>query len=352
LWNICKESSWVVPAHERASAPAFIDLFASETGFQLAETIALFRTSLQQEVIERVAAEIERRILQPYETHHRSYWWYQGSNNWNGVCNGSIGSSFLLLVRDSKRLAAALALVLAGLEAFFDAAFEADGGSTEGVGYWQYGLMNVICFAEMLRQRTKGQIDLLSAHPKMPAIAAYPLNVMLSAGRFASFSDSHETHGFHPGIVVRLADRTEQAGIEQLLAGPGARTGLPMRLAMAVRTLLWWDGQRPEQATIDDAQLPHAGVARLVAATPAGKPVLVALKAGHNDENHNHNDVGSFVVHVDGETMLCDPGPGLYTAQYFSSARYDNVFASSYGHSVPVIGAGDRSGLQLDFYDI
>jgi hypothetical protein len=47
------------------------------------------------------------------------------------------------------------------------------------------------------------------------------------------------------------------------------------------------------------------------------------------------------------ETLLCDPGRGLYSRQYFSHERYDNVFANSYGHSVPVINnqlqdAGDE----------
>jgi hypothetical protein len=64
----------------------------------------------------------------------------------------------------------------------------------------------------------------------------------------------------------------------------------------------------------------------------------MAIKAGHNAENHNQNDIGSFILHVDGETFLTDPGRGLYTRQYFGPERYDNIFANSYGHSVPRIG--------------
>jgi len=64
--------------------------------------------------------------------------------------------------------------------------------------------------------------------------------------------------------------------------------------------------------------------------------VLVA-KAGHNAEPHNHNDVGSFVVHAGDVTYLCDPGSGLYQKSYFDSRRYECVFAGSQGHSVPLI---------------
>jgi hypothetical protein len=168
---------------------------------------------------------------------------------------------------------------------------------------------------------------------------------MLSPGRFANFSDSDEQTSFSPGVVARLAERTGQAEAIKVLAGPGAQTTLPWRLPMALRTMLWWDGDHAEDVTISDAQLPEVGFARLVAEAPAGMPVVVAFKAGHNAENHNQNDVGSFIVHVDGETFLCDPGRGLYSRQYFSDARYDNIFANSYGHSLPVVdGALQAAG--------
>jgi hypothetical protein len=339
LWDICEESNWVVPAHEQLE----VDLFASETAFQLAETATLFADTLDPKVVARVKREVEERVLAPYLADHHRYWWYKGGNNWNGVCNGAVGSAFLLLERESGRLAEALALVLAGLEAYVDTAFELDGASTEGVGYWQYGLMNVVCFAEMLRQRTQGELDLLSSVPKLRTIARYPLAMMLSPGRFASFSDSAEEHSFHPGIVTRLAERTGQGEVAYILAGPGMRTGLPMRLAMALRTMTWWDEAWPKQVQIPDAHLASAGVVRLVSQAADGSPLVVVMKAGHNDENHNHNDVGSFVVHAGGETFLCDPGAGLYTRQYFGSERYENAFTNSYGHSVPVVGGALQS---------
>lgn len=66
-------------------------------------------------------------------------------------------------------------------------------------------------------------------------------------------------------------------------------------------------------------------------------PVVLIVKAGHNAEEHNHNDVGSFLLHVAGENLLTDPGRGLYSRDYFGPRRYENIFANSYGHSVPCI---------------
>lgn len=332
-WHICEESNWVAPAHEQLE----VDLMAVGTALGLAEMLVLIGDRMADEVVQRVRDEIERRIFVPYLERHEDFWWFHGSSNWNGVCNGGIGAAFLWLEEDEERLAQALAFVSEGLEVFLDTAFEKDGASTEGIGYWQYGLSNVIPFSEMLRQRTGGEIDLL-ASDRMRDIAAYPLHVALSPGRYANFADCRPTVRLFPGNLTRLAERTGVSGLRDLMAPPAPLRDGVERLPMILRNLLWWDGSRPEQLAVSDSCLPEGEVVRLVGHSSDGAVVALAAKAGHNAENHNHNDVGSFIVHAGGEDLLCDPGPGLYSRQYFSEARYENVFANSYGHSVPRIG--------------
>jgi hypothetical protein len=63
-----------------------------------------------------------------------------------------------------------------------------------------------------------------------------------------------------------------------------------------------------------------------------------ALKAGHNAEHHNHNDVGSYVVALDGQAPLLDGGWMVYTADNARYAKgYQFAMINSYGHSVPVV---------------
>lgn len=65
--------------------------------------------------------------------------------------------------------------------------------------------------------------------------------------------------------------------------------------------------------------------------------VSAAIKGGHNDEPHNHNDIGSFVYFANGECFLTDLGCGEYTKEYFDpDTRYDFLCNRSRGHSVPV----------------
>jgi hypothetical protein len=371
LWSICEETSWVLPAHEEQGPdfwdlkpsprkgpwgahtaltrePDAIDLFAAETGASLAETVYLLGDRLAPEVVQRVRQEVERRIFKPYLAYGRKHWWYKGALNWNGVCNGSIGLAFMRLEQDPQTLAEALEMALEGFEAYIATGFEADGGSIEGPGYWSYGMLYYVTLAELLRERSAGQIDLLAAR-RLQDIAHYPPGMALSPGIFINFGDATERLALHAGIVQRLAERSGVTELRDLLVEPGKLEGAGVsyaKLAIILRDAAWWDGKItpfPKEAR-QDFFLPHCGVIKMNGKTKQGKPVVLAAKAGHNDGHHSHTDVGMFVVHIGseehggGESLLCDPGRGLYSKEYFRQPRYQNIFCNSLGHSVPRIG--------------
>lgn len=340
VWSVCEETTWVPPEHA-SSAP--IDLFAAETAFCLAEIASVFTETFDAEVTSRVREEVDRRVLTPYLDAGWSPWWQDGHNNWSGVCNGAVGAAFLYVERRPVRLARAVNKVLRLLERFLERAFAPDGGSSEGLLYWQYGLVNVVAFSELLRRRTGGRVDFLS-RPKLRAVARYPLAVLVAPGRCYSCSDCSVEARVHPGMVSRLAERTGARALLSVLTPEGVAVG-PGDFRWSLRNLLWWDGRTRAGLRLDDRVLPATAVARMV--SPRQK-VAVMAKAGHNGENHNHNDVGSFAVYVDGEPLICDPGVGLYDSAYFGPRRYENPMCSSYGHSVPRIsGALQKAGREF-----
>ncbi len=365
-WAICEETSWVLPAHEE-QGPAYweidppyqrtgplgahtaltrepdaIDLFAAETGAALAEAVYLVGDKMAPEVRQRIRQEVQRHIFKPYLAYARDHWWFHGPLNWNGVCNGAIGLAFLRLEQDINTLVDALALVLEGFEMYIATGFEADGGSIEGVGYWNYGLMYYIVVAELLREISGGQLDLL-AQPRLQDIARYPVSMALVApNRFINFGDATERQSIAIGVANRLAERT---GIDSLralftpLESDQALTPPPLaKLPIVLRHAAWWDHTQPRPALAqEDFYLPDSGVIKLVGGKPDGATVILAAKAGHNDGHHSHTDIGTFILNVGGESLIPDSGRGLYSKDYFRRGRYQNVFNNSYTHNVPRI---------------
>jgi hypothetical protein len=63
----------------------------------------------------------------------------------------------------------------------------------------------------------------------------------------------------------------------------------------------------------------------------------VAAKGGHNDESHNHNDIGNYVVYYDGQPLIIDVGRGTYTRKTFSDKRYDIWYNCSDYHNTPTV---------------
>lgn len=338
VWAICEETTWVSPPSE---GPEWvIDLTNAETAAQLAAVTLLLGDRVPEEVRERMRQEVDRRILTNFLEHHDSdrHWWADGRNNWTGACAGAIGEAALVFERDPERLARILALVAAHLNRYIENGFEADGGCLEGVDYWRYGLLCLVSCSKMLAERTAGGVDLL-AHPKMRLIAEYPLVMAVGDGTFASFADSGQSVPLPPSVTVPLVERT---GVAELLALTREDELWRNRLGVALRDLLWWDGSSPEMTFRSDVILPASGIARL-AGEANGTPVIVVAKAGHNDEPHNHNDVGSVVVSAGGVTYLCDPGSGAYVQSYFGPERYNNLFTRSLGHGVPYIGGTEQA---------
>ena len=83
------------------------------------------------------------------------------------------------------------------------------------------------------------------------------------------------------------------------------------------------------------------------------KGFYVAAKGGHNDESHNHNDIGNYVVYYDGQPLLIDVGRGTYTRKTFSDRRYEIWYNCSDYHNTPSVnGKTQPPGRQFSASDV
>ncbi|GLZ76216.1 hypothetical protein Afil01_10230 [Actinorhabdospora filicis] len=337
LWQIAGEHSWCLPAHEPhavlfgRTADLGVDLFACETAHTLAEAVGLLGDLLPADTVSHVESEVRRRVLAPWLDDIRPQRWETMTNNWSAVCAGAAGMAALWLETDPHRLAGVVDRVLRAMTVF-RTGFAGDGGCAEGVSYWVYGYGYYAYFAEALRERTG--LDIL---PGTEAIAAFPAAVDFGGGRSVSFSDGAEDAWIPTGLLTRLRDRLGTP-VPELGAVTAFATDHCHRWAHLSRDLAWTDPAVLGVPAADGtAYLPD--LAWLVRrSTVDGRRAVFAAKGGHNDEPHNHNDLGHFLIDHDGEPLLADLGAGLYDADYFGPRRYESLYPSAHGHSVPVVG--------------
>jgi hypothetical protein len=343
-WAICEESSWAFPAHQFQLADMErprVDLGVAMTSLDLAELDLLLGSALDPLLSKRIRYEIDRRCLTPYLTRHDFVWLYNTQdhrvNNWSAVCNAGVVGAAIYLEPDTARLAEIIARAARSLDDYL-ATFDPDGGSEEGPGYWAYGFGHFVLLAHLVEQRTEGRIEFLRGE-HIRKIAQFPLRSLLSPGIQVNFSDARREAVFHAGLLAFLARRLD---LPPLMALAREQAGKPfasvMSLAWHLRNLFW----HPTGEWPGDVQLTRHDwfggmmwmIARLNPADP--NALVLAAKGGHNAESHNHNDLGTFLVQVNGEAIIADPGTGRYTRDYFGPHRYEHPAASSMGHSVPV----------------
>jgi hypothetical protein len=343
LWAICDEYTWCLPAHlgprgpgaGRLPAEQIVDLFAAETAHALAEVLAMLGPSLNPWLPRRVRAEIERRVFRPLFHDPVHFWWESVPMNWASVCAGASGMAALLLEDDPERLAGMVERCCRAMECFMEG-FGPDGGCAEGIGYWQYGFGYYVYFAEMLREYTTGALDLL-AGDLVRRVAAFPAGVSLGGESFVNYSDGQSRMTLAPGLVSRLHARLGMP-LPDMLHTSGFHDDAAYRWPQVTRTLFWSDRalfgrHTPAGTTLFD----HLGW--VVDRRRVGEAMLAfSARGGNNGEPHNQNDLGHFIVHIGGESLLADLGAGLYTRQYFGPQRYEHIHNSSAGHSVPLIG--------------
>lgn len=338
MWAICDEVTWALPAHlppsslRDGSARYHIDLFAAETGFALSEILFLLQEDISAAVVERTQREIRERIIDAYL--RQTFHWEQAEHNWAAVCAGSVGATVLYTLKAAERLTTVLHRVLGSMACYLNG-FDKDGACREGLVYWTYGFGFYTYFSELLRQRTAGRIDLLQGE-KVQAIARFQQKMMLTGDHIVSFSDSARRSTYQVGLTHRLKQRFPGVEVPDVIARAGLTDDPCGRWAHAVRNVIWRTPNVQEglQDAID--VLPEAQWLVARQRTRQGTACFAA-KGGHNGEPHNHNDVGTFLFHVEGDTLLTDTGYGEYTKAYFGPERYTLIVNSSAGHSVPII---------------
>jgi hypothetical protein len=343
-WALAEETSWIMPPHLRTptneplpdiNLPE-VDLRVAGVARALAEMCYLLGPQMDAVTPNwrrRIQHELERQAVRPYL--ERNFWWDTGTNNWNAVCTDGVVAAALLGDFGPRTRARVLAKAVRSVPIFLGG-FTADGGCTEGPGYWAYG---VGCYSSLCYHvdcATGGALDLL-ADPVLPAVYAYPTKVILSDSIVANFADSAPRVGYRSGPVAWAAGRL---GVREMVALASPQGEGRFRLATVLDVLL-----AEEPAPFEPPLQSYLPDLMFLITRSEGDPedrVSLAVKGGHNNEHHNHNDVGNFIIHRRGESLVCDLGGGKYVKEFFGPRRYEFLTTRSCGHNVPLVNGFEQ----------
>lgn len=319
-----------------------LDLCSCNAAFALCELAHILEGKIEPCLIRWCRQESFERVLKPYMSLSPFPHFETNPNNWSGVCMGSIGSAAIYLISDSKTLAAVLMRVLESLSVHLSG-YNPDGASPEGFGYWQLGFQYYLMFADLLKKRTGGRIDIMSDE-KVQLIAAFGTDCCLGRNLKLPFGDANwlgiydKAIGRYLGnIGIRIPNLDE---IDSRICFESQFEHTPLML----RHLIW--DMRPEKGM---SNFPRSAVYEsseyyMGFYNNASDPVYLLVKGGNNGESHNHNDVGTYVIIRNDDMLAADTAGGDYCRDYFNENRYTFFAARSAGHNFPIVDGIEQEG--------
>lgn len=366
LWAVLEESSWVWPAHlylQKSSiglpdpAENIIDLGAGETasniaciGFVLSNELDEYSTLINK----RIHGELEKRIFQPY-LQRDDFWWMgfgkRAPNNWNPWVNTNVLYAALYTISNKATLNLLVNKITRSADKFINI-YPEDGSCDEGYEYWGEAAGKLIRLLYLLDDASDIKIN-FSSLPLLHKMGTYITKVYIGNGYFINFADADKIIP-RAESVYRYGQIFNDDTLKRFSAYLFKLTGRKLSTHLVdfiEMTKVYAEISELSAEPIIPAFNWFPDLQVLSARNKNGneKGLFFAAQGGHNAESHNHNDVGNFILYVDGNPVIIDAGVGEYTSKTFSSERYTTWNLQSQWHNCPAInGVDQKDGRQFE----
>lgn len=356
VFHTCEMTSWAISAHlsqqkAKVSFPKLNDHVIELVSGDVGATFSWIYYFLNKEfdkinplISERLAYEIETRILTPYLTETR-FWWMavnvgpEGGfvNNWNPWCNANVLQCFLLMEKDKDRLIQGVYKSMVSVDKFINYNHD-DGACEEGPSYWGHAAGKMFDYLQLLYDATNGKISIFS-EPLIKNMGEYISRSYVGDGWVVNFADASAKGSFDYRLIYRYGNMVKSTEMEQFAAylkKLKSRSISASRDTYRILQDLSCDGEIDKFDPVHMA-MPFTWYPETEFCYINNGNLFFAAKGGYNDESHNHNDIGTFSLYADSNPVLIDVGVGTYTKKTFSSERYSIWTMQSDYHNLPRI---------------
>ena len=372
----CEMSTWVLSAHVHSLSKRHrplpdiknqeIDLNSSDTGAMLSWIYFFFKDEFDKVdtiIAKRLKDEIKYRILDLYVKEGKNWWWtgehldennkYSVVNNWTPWVNFNILQCFLLLEDDKNRLLDVVERTMKSVDKFINSN-ASDGACNEGPTYWRIAGGMMYEYLHLLLECTNGKINIFD-EKLIKDMGEYIVYASIGDGWVVNFADSPARIFPEISLIYRYGTSVKSDLMLNYAFSeykknkdnfiPSYEEGIRYSFIHTFESFK----QKKSLDNIDNYK--EIEKCKWYDKTQFGflsndAGFYLGFKAGYNEESHNHNDVGTFVLYKNNKPIFVDVGVGEYTRQTFdNSVRYKIWTMRSDYHNLPIInGVVQRNG--------
>lgn len=356
VWATCEESTWAIPASNFIDSVTYrplpdvdeeiVELFSTETGVQIAFIYNLLGSRLDAVtplITKRMKYELEKRIIRGYLQRDDFMWMgithSNRLNNWAPWCSSNVLMTATLSGQTPEVLAEVIAKSMKTVQRFIDGSND-DGGCDEGASYWDRAGASMFECLDFYYRISNGKIDLFGEE-KIKALGQFIKYMHISDKWFVNFSDGHAKVTINSYVAYLIGKRIHDDDLCSMAAeayDAYLTSGLPSIVKSPMRGvpgLLSANEIMKHKGQITQVKEKYLSRTQVMVARRG--TFFLAAKGGFNEESHNHNDVGQFILFRGGKPVFVDVGVGAYSKKTFSEQRYEIWTMQSRYHNLPTL---------------
>jgi hypothetical protein len=293
---------------------------------------------------EKIKAGLIRNGLEPGLEAYKNAWWARSEFNWNQVCNGGLIIGALAIAETDPQYAGQMVPAAVQSLPIALASYGPDGAWGEGPGYWSYATHYTAYGLAALQSALDSDFGLLQIKGLAEA-GDFPIYTAGPTGLYLNLADVGEKSSRRtlPCLfwLARAFNKPFYAHDERTLlakyrAGP--------------QHIVWYMPEPGDKLPARDLDRYFRGsveVAVFRSAWDDPQALWAGIKAGYNQVNHGHLDLGNFELDALGVRWVRDLGADDYNLPgYWDSKRggmrWSYYRLNSKSHSVPLLAGEDQ----------
>lgn len=299
------------------------------------------RTTIRQ-------ALIEKGLKPGLDVYAKKGWWAKSEYNWNQVCNGGMIIGALAIAETDPSYAQQIVPAAVKSLPLALKSYGPDGAWGEGPGYWNYATSYTAYALTALDTALGTTFDLLDVDGLSKA-GSFPIYTAGPTGLYLNMADVGERSARRPMACMFWLART----FHNPLYAASEQEQLAKRPASAAH-LVWYTARPPARAVrnrpLDYYFRGPVEVVTMRSAWDDPNALFVGVKAGYNQVNHGHLDLGNFELDALGVRWARDLGsddydlPGYWEAKR-GGQRWSYYRLNSASHNVPLLGGQSQDPL-------